>query len=160
VTGTDQAPIAAPSSPHHLAGGLTLRVVTPEGAVYDGPVTVVVVPSHDGETAFLKGHAAFVGLLGIGELRYHAAGGGTAHYFLGGGVVQVVHDVVTVLAESVVAARALDTAKARTELDAASHLPTATDEQIATKTKALLTARAKLRIGGQAHGGAPAPAAH
>jgi len=136
VTGTDHLPTGAPPS----SGGLTLRVVTPEGAVHDGPVETVVVPSHDGETAFLKGHAAFVGLLGIGELRFHTVGGEPSHFFLGGGVVQVVHDVVSVLAESVVPATALDPAKARAELEAAIHLPTASDEQIAVKGKALLTA--------------------
>lgn len=160
MTGTDHAPTGSPSSSSGT-GGLTLRVVTPEGAIHDGPVETVVVPSHDGETAFLKGHAAFVGLLGIGELRFHAVGGATARYFLGGGVVQVLHDVVTVLAESVVAAAALDPAKSRAELEAASHLPTATDEQLDARAKALLTSRAKLRIAERAHGGgAPAPAAH
>lgn len=156
MTGTDHVPTGAPTS----GGGLTLRVVTPEGAIHDGPVETVVVPGHDGETAFLKGHAAYVGLLGIGELRFHAIGGETEHFFLGGGVVQVVHDLVTVLAESVVAAKALNPAKSRAELESAIHLPTATDDQIDAKAKAVLTARAKLRIAERAHGGAPAPAAH
>ena len=82
------------------AQALTVRIVTPEAMVFDGRAEVVVVPSHDGETAFLPGHAAFVGLLGAGELRFETAAG-TQHHFLQGGVVQVVDDVVTVLAESV-----------------------------------------------------------
>lgn len=139
------------------AGELTLRVVTPEGAVFDGPVETVVVPSHDGETAFLKGHAAFVGLLGTGELRFHAHGGATAHYFLGGGVVQVLDDVVTVLAEAVTAAAGLDAAKAQVEIEAALRLPGTTDEQIAARTKALDAGRAKLRL---ASASRRAPAAH
>lgn len=156
MTGADHTSSASSSG----AGALTLRVVTPEGAVHDGPVETVVVPSHDGETAFLKGHAAFVGLLGIGELRFHAPGGEDEHFFLGGGVVQVVADVVTVLAESVVPAKTLDPAKVRAELEAAIHLPTTTDEQIATKAKRLLTARAKTRISERAHGAVAASAAH
>ncbi len=35
-----------------------------------------------------------------------------------------------------------------------------TDDQIDAKAKAVLTARAKLRIAERAHGGASAPAAH
>ncbi len=152
-------PVATPAASSHgsAAGALTLRVVTPEGAVFDGPVETVVVPSHDGETAFLKGHAPYVGLLGIGELRFHAQGGATARYFLGGGVVQVVGNVVTVLAEAVTLATALDAGKARAEIDAAQKLPGSTDDQIAARTKALDAGRAKLRL---ASGSRGAPAAH
>jgi F-type H+-transporting ATPase subunit epsilon len=139
------------------AGALTLRVVTPEGAVFDGPVETVVVPGHDGETAFLKGHAPFVGLLGTGELRFQTAGGASAHYFLGGGVVQVLGDVVTVLAEAVTVATALDAGKAQAEIDAALRLPGATDDEIAARAKALDAGRAKLRLAGASR---RAPAAH
>ncbi len=140
------------------AGALTVRIVTPEAMVYDGKAQVVVVPSHDGETAFLHGHAAFVGLLGSGELRFETEAG-TQHHFLKGGVVQVVDDVVTVLAESVIPVATLEAEKAQAEVAAALRLPVVTDEQLADRDRLLGAARVKLRLATK-QGGAAAPAAH
>ena len=125
---------------------LTLRIVTPEAMAYDGPASIVVVPSHDGETAFLPMHAAFVGLLGAGELRFDVPEGGTQHYFLAGGVVQVADDVVTVLADTVAPAAGLDPAKAEAELLAATARTATTEEQRVSREKAIVAARAKLRL--------------
>lgn len=143
-----------PSGESATSGALTLRVVTPEGSIFDGAVDSVVVPSHDGETAFMKGHAPFVGLLGEGELRFHGAGAPEQHYYLGGGVVQVVHDVVTVLAEAVTPVRSLDAAKAQADLSTAVAARATTDEQIAARARAIAAARAKIRLASRT------PAAH
>lgn len=143
---------------HATAAGaqaLTVRIVTPEAMVFDGQAEVVVVPSHDGETAFLRGHAAFVGLLGSGELRVETAAG-TQHHFLQGGVVQVVDDVVTVLAESVIPVEALKADKAQAEVTAANHMPVVTDEQLEERDRVLRAARVKLHLATKAAGGAPA----
>jgi F-type H+-transporting ATPase subunit epsilon len=132
---------------HHAMGRhLHLSVVTPEGTVFSGDVDLVVVPGHDGEVAFLPGHAAFVGLLGSGELRFHAASGGAQHFFLAGGVVQVVDDRVAVVAENVVPAASIDVAATQAEIDAASKLPVTTDEEREAKEHALRVARAKLFV--------------
>ena len=134
-----------------MGGHLTVRIVTPEATAYDGPADLVVVPSHDGETAFLPRHAPFVGLLGAGEARFHVPEGGTQHFFLAGGVVQVADNVVTVLADAVVPAAALDPAKARAELAAALAGPAAAaDEQRGTRAKAIEAARAKVRVAAKA----------
>jgi F-type H+-transporting ATPase subunit epsilon len=131
----------------HIVGGhLTVRIVTPEATAFEGKADMVVVPSHDGETAFLPKHAAFVGLLGAGECRFHVPDGGTHHFFLAGGVVQVVDDVVTVLAETVIPAAALDPAKAEREFEAASALPGGDEAKTAARDKALGIARAKRRV--------------
>src|SRR5262245_53913658 len=129
-----------------VGGHLTVRVVTPEVVAYDGPADMVVVPSHDGETAFLPGHAAFVGLLGAGELRFHAPTGGTRRFFLAGGVVQTVADVVTVLAETVTPADQIDTAKAQADLEKARATKAVSDVEVAARDKAVASARARLRI--------------
>jgi len=141
------------ATPAAGASALTVRIVTPDAMVFDGRAEVVVVPSHDGETAFLKGHAAFVGLLGSGELRFETPAG-TQHHYLQGGVVQVVDDVVTVLAESVIAVALLDPAKAQAELAAAQRLPVATNDQLEARDRVLFAARVKLRLASR--GGAAA----
>jgi F-type H+-transporting ATPase subunit epsilon len=90
----------ATGTEHHVLGGhLTLSLVSPEGTLFEGPADLVVVPGHDGEVAFLPGHAPYVGLLGVGELRFRSPAGGTRRFFLTGGVVQVVENTVAVLSE-------------------------------------------------------------
>ena len=114
-----------------------------------------MVPGHDGEIAFFPGHAPFVGLLGVGELRFHAAAGGTQHYLLAGGVVQVVDDMVSVLAETVLPVAGLSADAARTELEAARALPATDEASEAVRTRAQDVARGELRLatkaGGTAH---------
>jgi F-type H+-transporting ATPase subunit epsilon len=136
---------------HILGGHLTLRIVTPETAAYDGAADLVVVPGHDGEVAFLPGHAPYVGVLGAGELRFHDAEGGTHHYFLEGGVVQVADDVVNVLAEVVRPAEALDPVKAEAELESVLAAPA---KDPAVREKATAAARAKVRVARKAGTGA------
>ena len=131
---------------HILGGKLHLAAVTPEGAVYDGPADLVVVPAHDGEVAFLPGHAPYVGLLGTGELRFHLPDGGTRHFFLEGGVVQTADDRVNVLAEAVVPVESLDAARAQADLDAALRLSATDDEKAKAREQAILSARTRLRL--------------
>jgi len=79
-----------------MAGTLALRVVTPERAVFEGDVASVVVPGHDGEIGILPRHAAFLGAIGVGELRAHTPAG-VQRFFIEDGFVQVRDDRVTVL---------------------------------------------------------------
>lgn len=79
-----------------MAGTITLRVVTPERAVFEGEVTSVVVPGHDGEIGILPRHAAFLGAVGAGELRATTAAG-VQRFFVEDGFVQVRDGRVMVL---------------------------------------------------------------
>ena len=128
-----------------MGGNIRLSIVTPEATAFSGQVDLVVVPGHDGEVAFLPGHAAYVGLLGSGELRFHEPVGGTRHYFLAGGVVQVVDNTVSVVAERVIPAASLD---------AALRLPSRNDAEIEARDRAVRTARAKLHVARRAAEGA------
>jgi len=79
-----------------MTGTLALRVVTPERAVFEGDVAAVVVPGHDGEIGFLPRHAAFLGAVGVGELRAKTSTG-TRRFFVEDGFVQVRDGRVMVL---------------------------------------------------------------
>jgi F-type H+-transporting ATPase subunit epsilon len=73
-------------------------VVTPERALYEGEATSVVVPAYDGLVGILPRHAPFLSLLGTGTLLVRADDG--EHRFrVAGGFVQVVENVVRVVAE-------------------------------------------------------------
>lgn len=126
---------------------MRLSIVTPETSAYDGPAAHVVVPGFDGEVAFLPGHAPFVGLLGAGELRCQLPdGAGLRRWYLAGGVVQVVGDEVSVLAETVSPVDALVAERAREELDRALAARGGDEAAEAARARAISDARAKLRL--------------
>ena len=128
-------------------GQVHVSVITPEGSAFEGPAASVSLEAHDGQVAFHHGHAPFLGALGVGALSV-ATPGGSKRWFLEGGVVQVVDDVVSVLAERVVPIEKLDAAAARKDLEAAlAEVPT-TDEAFAARDRALDSARARMRLAG------------
>ena len=125
---------------------LQLAVVTPEGAAFEGAATCVVVPAFDGELAIYPSHAPMVGSLGNGELRVTDASGSVQHFFLAGGVVQVVDNEVTILAESVETGAKVDPVEAERELQEAMTSVAALDDEIDARQAAIDRARARLRI--------------
>ena len=127
---------------------LEVAVITPEGAAYEGHASVVVVPAHDGEVAFYADHAPFVGAVGTGELRVTNADE-TLRFYLEGGVVQVVDNVVSILAESVRRIDELDAEFAKQELqEALAETPTDEAQELQRDQK-LERARVQLRITGK-----------
>ena len=90
---TDQTPAAAPRQ------AMRVIVVTPERALYDGGAAAVIAPAYDGLVGILPRHAPFLSLLGTGGLVLRTAEG-ERRFRLSGGFIQVVGDVVRVVAES------------------------------------------------------------
>ncbi|HZD05679.1 MAG TPA: ATP synthase F1 subunit epsilon, partial [Longimicrobiales bacterium] len=78
---------------------LSVRLVSPERTVFKGDATSVVVPAWDGMVGILRGHAPMITLLGHGELVVDVAGGGSATFYVAGGVMKVEDDRVTILTE-------------------------------------------------------------
>jgi F-type H+-transporting ATPase subunit epsilon len=140
-----------------MSAALKVAIVTPEGLAFEGSAASVVVPGHDGEVAFLPQHAPYVGVLGFGELRITPAGGPVRRWLLEGGVAEVSANVVTVLAERVIAPEKIDAAKAKADLAKATAEVAVTDDARAARERALASARARLRVAG---GRPSAPAAH
>jgi F-type H+-transporting ATPase subunit epsilon len=77
---------------------LTVSVISPERTIYEGTADMVVAPAWDGEVGVLRGHAPMLVLLGEGDLRV-SSGGQEQRFRIGGGFMQVVDDVVTILSE-------------------------------------------------------------
>lgn len=84
-----------------MAQPMQLRVVTPEQIVFEGPARSLVAPAWDGRVGVLPGHAPFLTLLGSGPLKVEPASGDTRVFEVGGGVMKVEANVVTVLADQV-----------------------------------------------------------
>jgi F-type H+-transporting ATPase subunit epsilon len=122
-------------------------IVTPEQTVCETVGDFVALRLFDGEIGIAPGHTPLIGRLGCGELRIMEAGV-AARYYVQGGFVEVLGDVVTVLTQRAVPAAELDPAVAAERLETVRTRPartpelTAAREQIETQCRAeLATAR-------------------
>lgn len=82
---------------------LRVNVISPARVGFQGEATGIVAPAHDGKLGILYGHAPMVVLLGTGELVVRTPAG-DRRFHVSRGFLQVVDDVVSVLAEEVEAA--------------------------------------------------------
>ena len=91
---------------------LRLVLVTPERQLLDTEIEEVYAPGVLGQFGVLPEHVNFLTALGTGELRYRTKG--VDHYVaVSGGILEVLDDVVTVLADSAEAAEEIDVARAQ-----------------------------------------------
>ena len=72
-------------------------VISPEQSVFDGDAEQIVAPAFDGEVGILPRHAPFMTLLGDGVLTVKH-GAATSRFQVSGGFLQVLNDVVRVVA--------------------------------------------------------------
>ena len=78
-----------------------LEVITPNAKVFDGEVTITTLPGSGGSFQVLNNHAPLVSSLGKGLLSYKTKEGDLFEYKIPGGIVEVLNNRVTVLAESI-----------------------------------------------------------
>jgi F-type H+-transporting ATPase subunit epsilon len=78
---------------------MRVTVLSPERTVFDGDAESVVAPAFDGEVGILPRHALFMTLLGEGRLVVRTPAAGARHFRVRGGFLQVVDDVVRVIAD-------------------------------------------------------------
>lgn len=91
---------------------MRLLLVTPERQLLDTEVEEVYAPGVLGQFGVLPEHVNFLTALGTGELRYRTKGV-DHHVAVSGGILEVLDDVVTVLADSAEAAEEIDVERAR-----------------------------------------------
>jgi F-type H+-transporting ATPase subunit epsilon len=118
---------------------MRLRIVTPVRTMVDTEVSEVIAPGAAGEMGVLPQHVTFLGQLDAGLVRY-VAGGKPARVVIGGGYVEIVDDVVTLLADDAEFADQIDREAARVDIaNVRERLsdPSASEEDI-SKTLAAL----------------------
>ena len=98
---------------------LRLAIVTPTRAFVETDADSVVAPGSEGELGLLPGHAPLLATLKPGVVRY-TGGGRTARVAIGGGLVEVTQERVTVLAPSAEAPEQIDPAEAEQRRAAAA----------------------------------------
>jgi F-type H+-transporting ATPase subunit epsilon len=97
-----------------------VSLVTPDGAVFEGEVEMIIVPGQIGEIGVLARHAPLIATLKAGATRIHPGGGAEAVEFATGpGFFQVMNDRAIALVDDAVEASQIDHTRARTQLEAA-----------------------------------------
>jgi F-type H+-transporting ATPase subunit epsilon len=120
-------------------------IVTPEQTVLDRSADFVAIQLLDGEIGIAPDHAPMIGRLGYGEMRVYGEGR-TERYYVEGGFVEVLDDVVSVLTPRALEASAIDPAVAKEQLTSAQSRAATTPEARAARTRAVAQARAQLRV--------------
>jgi F-type H+-transporting ATPase subunit epsilon len=124
-------------------------VVTPERTVCDERAEFVALPLYDGELGVAPRHTPLIGRLGCGELRITGEGG-VSRFYVEGGFVEVLHDVVSVLTARAIPAQELDPAVAEEQLQSVRRRPANTPDLIAARQRLADQYRAQLRVASRA----------
>ena len=100
---------------------LSLSLVTPEGAAFEGEAEMVIVPGEAGEIGVLARHAPLVAMLRAGSTRIYVdrASGEVEEFATGSGFFKVEQDRALALVDDAVNAQHIDDARAREQLEAA-----------------------------------------
>lgn len=128
-----------------MAKMLQVVVVTPEQTALEQEAEFVALPLFDGEIGIALNHSPLIGRLGFGELRIKS-GGKESFFYIDGGFVQVVDNVVSILTNRAVPASKLDLAIAQAALVTAQAKSGTTAELLAIRDRAILQARAQIRV--------------
>jgi F-type H+-transporting ATPase subunit epsilon len=91
--------------------GVRLSIVTPTRAFIETDADSVVAPGSEGELGVLPGHAPLLATLKPGVVRY-SEGGRTKRVAIGGGLVEVTQERVTVLAPTAESPEQIDPTEA------------------------------------------------
>jgi F-type H+-transporting ATPase subunit epsilon len=97
-----------------------LSLVTPDGAVFEGEVEMLIVPGADGEIGILARHAPLIAMLKAGSTRVHVNRDTEVQEFATGpGFFKVEQDRALALVDDAIDADHIDEARAREQLEAA-----------------------------------------
>ena len=129
---------------------LKLKILTPEGPVFDGTVTTVVAPATKGSMGVLPGHTSLVTSLETGVVRADFPDGSPHYFMVSGGFLEVADDEVRILADVGEEDSAIDLARATKAADRAKQRMRASgskDFDLARAEASLARAVARLRVG-------------
>ena len=122
-------------------------IVSAQEEIFSGEATMVFATGSVGELGISPRHAPLITQLKPGPVRVQRPDGEEAFFFVGGGILEVMPHIVTVLADTAVRADDLDEAAAvRAKEEAERELADQTgDIEVAEAQARLLEAAAQLR---------------
>ena len=95
-----------------MANTIYLDIVSAEGQIFSGEVSMVFAPGKLGELGIAPRHAPLLTTLKAGEIRVQSEGAEEQSFYVGGGALEVQPNRVTVLADTAARAKDLDEAAA------------------------------------------------
>ena len=107
---------------------LAVRLLTPEGAVYDDVAYMVIAPSIQGEVGILPRHTPFIAFLKMGETRIKLLDDTEVVFATSEGYLSVEEDQVLLLVEQAERADEIDRERAQAALQAAEEAIAAAGE--------------------------------
>lgn len=126
---------------------LGVRLLTPEGAVFDSHAYMVIAPSVQGEVGILPRHAAFIAQLRVGDVRITMLDDTIKVFATTGGYVSVEEDRVLILVEQAELADGIDRERAQAALARAEQaLAEAGDDEVARVSAESARRRAENRL--------------
>jgi F-type H+-transporting ATPase subunit epsilon len=126
---------------------LGVRILTPEGAVYDDVAYMVVAPSVEGEVGILPQHTPLIAFLRTGETRIKRLDDTEVVLATSEGYMSVEEDRVLVLVEGAERAEEIDPERARAALARAEEdLAAAGDDEVARTAAEAARRRAENRL--------------
>jgi F-type H+-transporting ATPase subunit epsilon len=130
-----------------MADTIHVDIVSAEGEMFSGEAVMVIAPGALGELGITPRHAPLLTTLTPGNVRVQVGGEEEQVFYVGGGVLEVQPNRITVLADTAARARDLDEAEAQAARQRAEELVrTRTDKrEIAEAQAELLRAVAQLR---------------
>ena len=122
-------------------------IVSAQEEIFSGEASMIFATGAVGELGITPRHAPLITQLRPGPVRVQKADGEEAFFFVGGGIIEVMPHIVTVLADTAVRADDLDEAAAtRAKEEAERALQDQTGEmEVAEAQARLLEAAAQLR---------------
>lgn len=133
-----------------MAKTIQLEMITPEKVVLQAPAEFVVLPAHDGEMGVLPGHEPYWVELAAGEVRVTLGGGEHFQSFaIAGGFAEVVHDRISVFAETADLSHEIDVEREHQALEKAKAETRRQDVDpitLAAAEAAIRVAQVKLRV--------------
>jgi F-type H+-transporting ATPase subunit epsilon len=124
-----------------------VRLLTPEGAVFDGVAYMVIAPSVLGEVGILPRHAPLIAFLKTGETRLKMIDDTTQIFATTDGYLSVEEDQVLILVEQAEDASTIDRARADAALKRAEEdLAAAGDDDVARTAAESAKRRAENRL--------------
>ena len=83
---------------------MLLNIITPDKKVFEGEVISSTFPGSNGSFEVLKDHAPIISSLEEGNVKVKKASGEIENFVVSGGIVEVLDNKITLLAEGVVTA--------------------------------------------------------
>lgn len=80
---------------------MNLEILTPDKKIFAGEVISVTVPGAQGSFEILNHHAPIISILETGKVILRTKES-TQNFYIKGGVVEVIHNKVIVLAEGII----------------------------------------------------------